>query len=145
MADNLTLIGQGSILEIKSLSQFENQLEEGAKAELRLFTRVSVPDSVLQTLQSLIQRAGVPLWDDVKQVSRVISIRFEKHSAPIGIILAIVLGLVVLFALIVSWQILKLVSSNSSVWLLVGGVILLGILAVGKMSKEKAAMRRATW
>lgn len=95
--------------------------------------RLGVPDSVIEGLESVLRGAGVVLWDSVKQVSRVISIKFEKHAAPLGLIAAVILGFLVVAALIISWQILKLAGTSVPVWLIAAGAIALGLLLTSKL------------
>ena len=123
------LIAQGSVGNLSTLANYENQFKEGERGQVVLGLRAPVPQVVIDAISSGLTRAGVVLDGKITQItgsSAELYIPFRKAIAPLAIIAAIIIGIVVLFILITFWKLFKEVGINP--W--VGMGLLIAVVAI---------------
>ena len=98
---------------LKSVPNYEDQFQELAKGQLRLYCSASVAESALNNFDTSVQNSGVVLTSPTTQGSNnIVAVSFQKAQAPLALILEALLGLLALIvALITAWQLFKLVTS----------------------------------
>jgi len=95
MTQNLIAAGT----RIEELAQYEDLIPEGARGELVLYLSEPVSQEVLEQICGGIATSGIVLWDDIIETMGAnpkITIRFEKHIAPLLLIGLVVGGLLLL-------------------------------------------------
>lgn len=136
------VIAEGTdVTSLTSLQDYESEFEEGQKGELRLFTNGIVPDWAIGTLQTGLKTAGVELWDDVKQDSRMIYIRFRKAIPPLAIIAIALAAVIVLIGAVLAWQLYKITEASPAlivpIMLGVGAILAVTIFQISKRYSPK--------
>ncbi len=137
-----TVIAEGTdVTSLTSLQDYESEFEEGQKGELRLFTNGIVPDWAIGTLQTGLKTAGVELWDDVKQDSRMIYIRFKKAIPPLAIIAIALAAVIVIIGVVLAWQLYKITEASPAlivpIMLGVGAILAVTIFQISKRYSPK--------
>lgn len=77
----LTLIGQGTSLEINLLRDVDPLYPAGTRYELRLFLTVPLLDADMLAIQTSWASIGVPFWDNISQAANIAFIRIEQTAA----------------------------------------------------------------
>lgn len=126
------LVGQGALISLPDLPQYESQLAEGSSNLLELDLRLPVPAGVAQTLEDELVDAGVE-GVRVRTASPMLKIFFNKGFPWLAVIVAIVLASLVIAALVIAWRLftyIGAVSPESIPFLILGGIAVLTIAGV---------------
>lgn len=119
--------GAGSLV---NLQNYEEELEEGQRGKVSLALHLSVSSSIAEELESKLREAGV-IEAEVSTEGNKLDIQFRKGFPWLAVIVAAVLGLIVLAALIVSWQFYKEVAEVAPQPLIIIGIIVgIALIAV---------------
>ncbi|MDD5060776.1 MAG: hypothetical protein PHN44_00650 [Candidatus Marinimicrobia bacterium] len=116
------MVGQGTNLNLYDMPNYETFIEEGQRVQVRLNCIFSVPQSVLSSLQSALNYAGVE-EARVTSSGNMVYITFRKGFAWLAVIASIILGLVLLAIVVTTWQIFREVGPGSSGLLIAGGFL----------------------
>ena len=109
------LIAEGNIWNLSDLKNYEGMFKEGDTGSIVLGLRSPIPQSAIDALESGIKRAGVTLNGHITQKSgsaATLRIPFKKAIPPLAIIVAVIAGLVIIWVLITSWQLMQDVGLN---------------------------------
>ena len=115
--------------DIQSLAAQEPLLQEGDRAEVRIYLNRELPESAVRQLTKELADKGVVLTEPITCESRMLSIKFEKRALPLVPIAIAVMG--VLGTGFLGWQLFKPLwgaplGIPMGVW--VAGVALVGLL-----------------
>lgn len=99
------LVASGGVVDLPFIGQYEEAFPEGSKGLLRLYLRSPVPQDVLDALNNEFSEQGVNAYAEAG--SPIVNIYFQKGFPWLGVIAAIVVGLIALAILIVIWQLFK--------------------------------------
>ena len=109
------LIAEGNIWNLSDLKNYEGMFKEGDTGSIVLGLRSPIPQSAIDALESGLKRAGVTLNGHITQKSgaaATLRIPFKKAIPPLAIIVAVIAGLVIIWVLITSWQLMQDVGLN---------------------------------
>lgn len=119
--------GVGSLT---NLPQYEDTIAEGQRQKLSLALRVPVSSSILETLQTRLEQAGVT-EATVEGTGTGVDIIFRKGFPFLAVVVAAVLGLIVLAILIVGWMFFKEVAEVlPQPVIIIGAIVGIVLLAV---------------
>ena len=99
-------IASGGVLDLPSLSAYEDQIPEGARGKLELDLRLPVSQGVAQDLENALANAGVTEVH-VSTASPMLRITWRKGFPWLAVILSIILGSVIIMAVVTGWRIFK--------------------------------------
>lgn len=122
-------------MNVNNIRGMENQLAEGTYGKLQFHLRASLPSSAVSSMESEIKKRGVNLTGHITQSpggSTILNVPFKKEMAPLVIILAIVLAVIAI--LLISWALLKWISTSpaaqTALTAVSGVLIVAGIIAL---------------
>ena len=118
-------VTRGKGTDFFKLRDYEGQLAEGQRGRVDLDLRVAMPDTIQRILQSRLEQAGV----EEASVSggKVLHIIARKGALFLALIVTAVLALAIL---IISWRFFKEVAEVLPKGVMIGGAVVLIILAV---------------
>ena len=119
------LVGQGNVLAVADLAQYEGQLKEGSRNMLELALRLPVTDGVAQTLEDALKSAGVTDVRVVNYQNPHIRIYFTKGFPWLAVIAGVIVLSLVIAALVISWKLFTYIGEVSPV-----GIPLLALAAI---------------
>ena len=119
-------VTRGKGTDFFKLRDYEGQLAEGQRGRIDLDLRIEMPDTIQRILQSRLEQAGM---EDVsvESGSKVLHIIGRKAFPFLALIVTAVLALAIL---IVSWRFFKEVAEVMPKGVMIGGAVVLIILAV---------------
>ena len=100
------LVSSGGLVDLGSLSQYENYLDEGQRGLLELDLRFPVSQSVAAEVENKLKQAGVAEVK-VSAASPLLRISFKKEFPWLAVIAATILAMAVLAVMIVGWRLFK--------------------------------------
>ena len=120
---------------LSTLSDYETYYREGDKGEIRFYLDRNI--SEIEQLEACIVSQGVILTEPIKQVARVVIIKFEKRIAPLLIIGGAIAAIA---ASLLGWQIFKATQWGIPLWVILIGGGALAYLLLRKPVKAAAPL-----
>ena len=123
------LVGQGGVLNLSSLKNYEGQFKEGDRGKVVFGLRAPIPQGVIDAISYGLRQAGVALDGTITQVtghSAELTIPFRKGIAPLAIIAVVVIGFILVR--LTFWKLFKELGIDPFVG--IGLLILIGIAVV---------------
>jgi len=131
-------VAEGPVWTLGSLSQYENELEEGSRNLLELDLRLPVSKDVARQLEDTLKDAGVE-GVRVTTASPMLKIYWRKGFPWLLVIVAAILGLIVLAALIISWRLFTYIGAIAPAaipLMAIAGIGLLVLIGVSMVRRK---------
>lgn len=119
-------VTRGIGTDFYKLRDYEGQLAEGQRGRVDLDLRIAMPESIQRILQNRLEQAGVE-EAEVTSGSKILHIIGRKSFPFLALIVTAVLALAIL---VVSWRFFKEVVEVIPKAVIIGGAVILIILAV---------------
>ena len=123
------LIASGNRGTITRLGDYEGKFAEGDKGIITLKLSGTAGEGIVRVLQASLDHAGVEQWRPVEETPGRLRIYFSKGAPWLAIILAILLSLIILWLILVGWELEKIIPGFGKWGVLIAGGALIALAA----------------
>jgi len=123
------LVASGNKSTIWHLGDYEGRFAEGEKGIVTLKLSGTAGEGMVRMLQASLDFAGVEQWRPVEETPGRLRIYFSKGAPWLAIILAIIVGLVILWLILVGWELEKIIPGFGKWGVLIAGGALIALAA----------------